>query len=184
MSGAEAAADEKLERLLQEYGPALERMIGSLCPPHGAVDRDEVAQEVRLRLWRALRSERVVERPASYLYRVAATAAIDAVRRVKARREEQMGTATSAGAPGRLLGVEDARPGPERLALSAEAAARLARALDGLAEDRRTAVKLHLQGFTTNEIADLLGWTEARARNLVSRGMKDLRSRLEEGDRP
>jgi RNA polymerase sigma-70 factor (ECF subfamily) len=182
MSTSEAAADERLERFLEEYGPTLARIVASLCPREGAIDRAEVEQEVRVRLWRALRGETNLERPASYLYRVAATATIDAARRLRARREEQMEGSASAEGPSHVLTLADDRPGPEELARSAELGDRLARALDTLAEDRRTAVKLHLQGFTSGEIAELLGWTEARARNLASRGMKDLRSRLQQGE--
>ena len=87
-----------------------------------------------------------------------------------------------ADGPSHALTLADARPGPEELARGAELGDRLARALDTLSQDRRTAVKLHLQGFGSGEIAELLGWTEARARNLTSRGMRDLRSRLQEGE--
>ena len=41
--------------------------------------------------------------------------------------------------------------------------------------NRRRAVGLHLRGFTSTEIAQLLGWTEPKARNLTHRGLKDLR---------
>jgi DNA-directed RNA polymerase specialized sigma24 family protein len=37
---------------------------------------------------------------------------------------------------------------------------------------------LHLEGMTTQEIGNLLGWTEPKARNLVYRGLQDLREQL------
>jgi DNA-directed RNA polymerase specialized sigma24 family protein len=51
-------------------------------------------------------------------------------------------------------------------------------ALAQLPENRRRAVGLHLQGLTTAEIGALLGWSEPKARNLVHRGLKDLRQSL------
>ena len=51
-------------------------------------------------------------------------------------------------------------------------------ALAQLPENRRLAVKNHLQGLTTPEIGALLGWSEPKARNLVHRGLKDLRTAL------
>ena len=54
----------------------------------------------------------------------------------------------------------------------------MARALATLAQDRRRAVELHLQGLTVPEISDLLAWSEARTRNLVYRGLDDLRQAL------
>jgi RNA polymerase sigma-70 factor (ECF subfamily) len=47
-----------------------------------------------------------------------------------------------------------------------------------LTENRRITVGLYLQGMTTEEIGGLLGWSEAKARNLVYRGLKDLRREL------
>lgn len=179
---SEDEADAQLERLLEEHGAALDRMVASLCGRGGAIDPSEVKQEVRLRLWRALRSERKVERPASYLYRLAATATIDAARRLRARREDQMEATADASGASLPRKLRDPHPGPEVLARSAELGDRLERAIGALAENRRVAVELHLQGFNSVEIGELRGWTEAKARNLTSRGMKDLRARLREED--
>jgi RNA polymerase sigma-70 factor (ECF subfamily) len=37
---------------------------------------------------------------------------------------------------------------------------------------------MHLSGYDHKDIARMLKWTEARARNLLYRGMEDLRRRL------
>jgi DNA-directed RNA polymerase specialized sigma24 family protein len=42
-------------------------------------------------------------------------------------------------------------------------------------------VQLHLQGFGFAEVAKLLALTDATARNLIYRGMEDLRTHLREG---
>jgi DNA-directed RNA polymerase specialized sigma24 family protein len=39
---------------------------------------------------------------------------------------------------------------------------------------------MHLQGYPREEIAELMGWTEAKTRNLLYRGLADLRDRLTE----
>lgn len=64
---------------------------------------------------------------------------------------------------------------PDRVAARSEV---LTKVKSALALNRRRAVGLHLQGFTSHEIGDLLGWTEAKARNLTHRGLRDLRTRL------
>jgi RNA polymerase sigma-70 factor (ECF subfamily) len=48
-----------------------------------------------------------------------------------------------------------------------------------LAESRRAVVRMHLAGYERHEIGDLLGWTEAKTRNLLYRGLADLREILE-----
>jgi RNA polymerase sigma-70 factor (ECF subfamily) len=53
-------------------------------------------------------------------------------------------------------------------------------AVDGLIPARRAVVKMYLAGYDRLEIADLLGWTEPKTRNLLYRGLADLRERLTE----
>jgi DNA-directed RNA polymerase specialized sigma24 family protein len=52
------------------------------------------------------------------------------------------------------------------------------RAVDDLIESRRVPVRMHLLGYESREIAARLGWTGAKTRNLLSRGLADLRERL------
>jgi len=51
-------------------------------------------------------------------------------------------------------------------------------ALAGISDTRRAAVRLHLEGKNLAEIASLSGWTSAQARNLLYRGLSDLRESL------
>ena len=52
------------------------------------------------------------------------------------------------------------------------------RALEQLIPARRSVVKMYLSGYGREEIADLLGWTEPKTRNLLYRGLSDLREKL------
>src|SRR5262245_41141974 len=88
--GEEAAVEARWRALVEEYGRFLRRTVVRLCPRNMGLDFDDIEQEARVRLWHALRNEREITNPASYLYRIAATATIDAIRRVKARREEPL----------------------------------------------------------------------------------------------
>ena len=172
-------AEGRLEELLAEYGPWLRRTVARHCPRNLGINPDEVEQEAILRLWKALERESNLENPTSYLYRVVSTATIDAIRRVRARREDSIET-DDESMPHPQIQTVDTAPGPERLASSTDLSRALEQALGTLSENRRLAVKLHLQGFNTREIGELLGWTEAKARNLASRGMQDLRRSLEQ----
>jgi DNA-directed RNA polymerase specialized sigma24 family protein len=39
-------------------------------------------------------------------------------------------------------------------------------------------VRMHLMGHSREEIARVLGWSEAKTRNLLYRGLADVRERL------
>jgi len=51
-------------------------------------------------------------------------------------------------------------------------------AIDEIPESRRPAVRMYLAGYSREDIAELMGWTEAKTRNLLYRGLADLRELL------
>jgi RNA polymerase sigma factor (sigma-70 family) len=69
---------------------------------------------------------------------------------------------------------------PEGAFAEAERAQRLRAAIDRLPSSRREAVRLFLQGFTDDEIAELLGCDRNRAHNLTYRGTRQLKKELSE----
>jgi RNA polymerase sigma factor (sigma-70 family) len=132
-------------------------------------------------MWKSLGTAELIRRAkASYIYRAAISASIDIIRRRRARRFE----ATSLDD-----GIADIASDPKRRADASvegdELAATVHRAIGLLAESRRAVVRMHLAGYERSEIADLLGWTEPKTRNLLYRGLADLRQILESwGIRP
>jgi RNA polymerase sigma-70 factor (ECF subfamily) len=171
-----ADAEDRLTSILDRYEEFLKRQIARLCPRRLGVESDDILQEARLRLWNALVGGREIADPASYLYRVAVSVTIDAVRRVTARREEQLADEQEQAAAGASLPAPS--PSPEQEALHREILAKADHALRRLSSNRSLAVRLHLQGFRIEEIARLLDWSEAKTRKLVYRGLRDLRDAL------
>ncbi len=141
-------------------------------------DVDEVLQDVRIRVWKARGTD---ENPdalgTSYLMRVVTTAVIDHIRRRQRSRTVTLSEVSeNAAVPEAMRVAPD--DGSDREAI----AARLASALATLPDNRRLAVQLHLDGYTRDDIAQLTGWTEAKVRNLLYRGLDDLRGALRDGD--
>jgi RNA polymerase sigma-70 factor (ECF subfamily) len=167
--------DLRLEEMLDRYGRLLRNAIMQLCPRGLGLDFDDLEQDARVRLWRALSKETTIENPASYLYRLAASVTIDAMRRARARRTHLMESLTTPAVSNEVPAIDERETAERRLELQ-----RIRSTLDRLPVDRRRAVGLYLQGFTPEEISELTGWTPAKARNLVYRTLTELRSRLEE----
>ena len=163
---------------MAEFGTLLRRAVASACPRDRGIQVAEVEQDARIRLWRALQSEREITDLASYIYKIAVTATIDAVRRAKARREEPLPEGPSEGERDGEITLASGATSPEDEAAGASMARAVETALARVAENRRRAVGLYLQGLTTREIGNVLGWTEAKARNLAYRGLDDLRGEL------
>jgi RNA polymerase sigma factor (sigma-70 family) len=174
--------EARLDAILKEFGGLLRRAIAARCPKNMGLQIDDIVQEACLRLWRVLSSGREIHDFPSYLHRVAATVTIDAVRRVKGRHEEQMSWEVAHNGeidegPAQAEPI-DASVAPEVVLERKRLMSLVNDTLARLPANRRRAVGLYLQGWNSQDIAELMGWSEAKARNLVYRGLGDLRGRL------
>jgi RNA polymerase sigma-70 factor (ECF subfamily) len=140
-------------------------------------DLDELMQDTRIRLWRMLEREGAAASVSpGYVYRAAVSAAIDLVRRSRAQHTKH--NVTLELVQDQLADAGSAGIGEEREILD-----KLERALQDIPVARRPAVRLHLDGRHLDEIAQIMGWSRAKARNLLYRGLADLRESLIRPDR-
>ncbi len=56
----------------------------------------------------------------------------------------------------------------------------MGRAVEGLIDSRRQVVKLYLMNLSIQEISGYLKWTQDKTRNLLYRGLADLKESLKE----
>lgn len=169
----DSPANQALTRLLAEFGPRLRAIVLARCPRGVGLDPDEVEQEVRVRLWQSLQRENVIEQPASYLYRTAMNVMVDLLRRRQARPDLDAQSLDAVSDDSSI-----ATPDPAQAAERQELAGAVRAAIARLPERRQQPVELHLQGFGFAEVARLLDLSDATARNLIYRGMEDLREQL------
>jgi RNA polymerase sigma factor (sigma-70 family) len=146
-----------------------------------ADDVEEVIQEVRVRLWRARPTgETIRTLGVSYVYRTAVSAALEVVRRRRVGAMVGSGTAAdeTAAAPELIDAAASPHAGPDDLLAQSELAREISEAARTLSGPRRVVVQMHLVGYTRDEMASVLGWSEAKVRNLLYRGLADLRAEL------
>lgn len=161
---------DELESLVLRFA----RFAGRIAHDRGlhGEDIDELLQELRVRFWHA-RKEGLRDLSANYVRRTAISAALDIIRRRRVDRNVSL-EETDAGA--RPLATTTA--GPAELLEQSELAQRVASAVSGLAPARRVVVRMYLDGYRREEIAALLKWSDAKTRNLLYRGLADLRASL------
>jgi len=168
---------EAIEELITRFARALNGAIGRFHMSR--VEADELIQEVRIRLWHILTDGRHQEIPASYFKKIVRSAAVDLERQRRAHTMPSLDDASVESAPGEeSRTVSCCARSPLRELEDKELAASIARAIDSLREPRDVVVRLYLQGFDRFAIAELLGWTEAKTRNLLYRGLEELRALL------
>jgi RNA polymerase sigma factor (sigma-70 family) len=160
---APRALSQRIEALVERWGG----VILKAARQYGlsSEDLDEVTQDVRVRLWNLIERDGMgADINATYAWRAASSAAIDLVRRDRLHREMRVVTFDQAPTP----------QAPD----DTDLLARLDEAIALLQPSRRVAVRLHLDGASLTDIAHVLGWTHAQARNQVYRGLADLKRLL------
>jgi RNA polymerase sigma factor (sigma-70 family) len=166
-----APPQARLETLIRDYGALIKRVVARAAGIEAQNARDDIEQQVLINLWRQLEREQTIEYPASYIYTAAVRETVRAVRRARAR-EQPAGDAID------LAGEIATQHTPETELRYRERLDAVRAALDALAPERKQAVQAHLAGYEVAEIQRLFGWPYQKARNLVSRGMIDLRTIL------
>ena len=166
---------EELSAALEGVVARFAKMVRSVGARHGLseTDLEDVLQDVRIRLWRSCTtSEQIQSLGASYVYRAATTAALDLLRR---RRARGAGVTDSVDEHYDRLAADD-KASDEMDARDLER--QILIVLDTLPLSRRSVLRMYLSGYEREEIAELLGWSEAKTRNLLYRGLADMRKGL------
>jgi RNA polymerase sigma-70 factor (ECF subfamily) len=154
----------------------LGRAVARLCPGWLSAARDDLVQAAVMRVMHLVETaapagEGILTLASSYLYKVAHSALVDEIRRVRRRGEvalDEPSVATTAVT----------RQDPEQITSAREIGRGIQDCLSRMSRDRRLAVTLYLQGHSVPEAARILDWSTKRTENLVYRGLADLRACL------
>jgi RNA polymerase sigma-70 factor (ECF subfamily) len=169
-AGDEDAFEQLVHRHQKRVYRLLLRMMGS---PEEAED---VAQETFLNLHRHGRRFRGDARFSTFVYRVAANAALNR-RRSLGRRRARMEKLSQRQAAGDDLPSEPRNP--EDAVSGAELSVCVRQALDRLSPSLRTPVVLYdLEGLAYGEIANVLGVAEGTVKSRIHRARKALKEEL------
>lgn len=164
-----AEVPERVRTLVERYAGAIRRAVRRVAGPRSATIDDDIQQIVTTGLWRQVQREQTIDAPSSYLYRAAIRETVRLVRRESKRGQVPLETAAAA------VASDD---NPHEALARRELGAAIEQVLGELADDRQRAVRAHLAGMTVQEIMQLHDWTYQRARNLIARGMADVRAAL------
>jgi RNA polymerase sigma factor (sigma-70 family) len=174
LEAARQDAAFRFEAMLRQYDRLIVSIVARLGRQFGLrrdsfTVRDDIAQEVRFDIWKQVARGVVIEFPATYIYRATIRETVRALRRAASRDMEPLDDdATQA--------VEPADP--FKILVARDQLRRVHEGVAALSPERRQAVEAHLTGFQFQELMSVHGWSYQKARNLVARGMADLRARL------
>jgi len=167
-----AKIDEFMD-IIEQFSQFIRINIQKFEPQRKGIDPDDILQEVKIKIWNVLTDEKKIENYASYIKKIVNSSVIDHLRRI--RREE------------RILFSEIQRKIAERRGTYKKERIDeknykniLGQSVDSLLDSRRKVVKLYLLNMTLEEISEFFNWSPHKTRNLLYRGLNDLKKILQE----
>jgi RNA polymerase sigma factor (sigma-70 family) len=163
-------APADLELVLQRFSNSIKASILKFGLDKRGIDPEDVFQEVRIKIWKKLVNEKKVTNHSSYINRIVNSTLIDCIR--SSRRQERL--IWHEKQKSLLQGECHQESAPEGNVFSEK----ISQATDSLLESRRTVVKMFLSDMDIEEISLVLKWSKDKTRNLLYRGLSDLKSKL------
>jgi RNA polymerase sigma-70 factor (ECF subfamily) len=161
---------------------AHERLVGRIVARmvRDPRDREELCQDVFLRVHRGLSRFRAEATLATWIARIAYRACLNHLRvRDPHRYENEAETGSGDAAAAVLLAAPTPAPGPADQAASGELRRTVREAVDTLPPAYRALVTLHhLEGFSVREVAEVMELPEGTVKVYLSRARRQLRAWL------
>ena len=164
------------KNFLERITASIKNIIFSTFPGTTAEEREDIDQEVKLKIWRKAASGKKIDNLWSYLWKIVYTTTLDIL-------DERMFTMSSEEIAERADSVLISRvreASPELCLEKKEMTETIRSMVASLPSRRRTVVQLWLSDMTLEEIADFLGWNGNQVRHLLYRGIQDIKEKATE----
>jgi RNA polymerase sigma factor (sigma-70 family) len=167
------AAEDGIEKLVGDLSSYLISKLNSLGYQRHGIDRDDLLQEIHIRIWKAYKDDsHNIQYFDAYLKKIVYSVFINEINRINKERKAL------------VMGGERLKPvnGNNDHGPAADLSLRnvLVDSLDDLNETKQRVIKLRLEGFTFSEIAQLNQWSVRKTHGIFYSGLKDLKHRLGE----
>lgn len=151
---------------------SIRNIIYDTFPGTTPQEREDIEQEVKLKIWRAAARGKNFTNLRSYLWKVVYTTALDVVdQRMELLGNQEIQEISDSARTARMESAN-----PEILWQKEETQESLRKAVGALPERRRMVMKLWLLDMNQEEIAAYLGWGSNQVRHLLYRGIEDLKA--------
>ncbi len=164
---------EKFEVLIDKFARFIEANIQKFDPQKNGIDPDDLAQEIKIKIWKVLQDEKNIHNYSSYIRKIVDSTVIDQLRRFR----RQAG----------IIKIEKRKkisdhksPYTKSSTSERDYSEIIGKAIESLMESRRRPVRLFLLNMTLDEISIYLDWSRDKTRNLLYRGLADLKRILKE----
>jgi RNA polymerase sigma-70 factor (ECF subfamily) len=163
-------AAEELAVLVENFSRSIKAAVSKSGLERRGIDPEDIIQEVRIKVWKRFGHEKDISFSPLYIQRVINSTLIDSIRTV--RRQERL---IRQAKQTLMFEQRDIIEDPPQENIFREW---VGQAVESLLESRRKVVKLFLMDLTLAEMSSSLNWSRDKTRNLLYRGLSDLKEKL------
>jgi RNA polymerase sigma factor (sigma-70 family) len=167
--------EKEFEGIIDNFAHFIKIQVHKYNPHRYGLDPEDILQDVKIKIWKLIRDEKIISNYASYIKKIVNSSVLDQLR--KCRRDE-----------GLFKYEKRIRIEEMELAYNKESFHNknlediVGKAVETLIDSRRQVIKLYLLNLSIQEIAGYLNWTQDKTRNLLYRGLADLKNILKDMD--
>lgn len=164
---------DRFREIIDRFSSFIHAHIQKFNPQKSGIDPDDLAQQVKIKLWKILEDENKIKNYSSYIKKVVDSTVIDQLR--KSRRQE-----------GIIIHEKQKRISEQNsfycsnITYNKNIKQIIDEAMNSLLVSRQKVVHLYLLNMTLEEISIFLNWSKDKTRNLLYRGLADLKKKLKE----
>lgn len=164
---------KKFNQLIRDFSQYIQFHIHKYNPQKKGIDPDDISQEIQIKLWKIINKNKNIQNQAAYIRKVVNSTVIDFLR--KKRREEGIYIYAKQN---KISEIKN--PYLDNELDMGEFKRIVDSALESLIDSRRKVVKLFLLNMTIEEISIFFNWSKNKTRNLLYRGLADLKKILKD----
>lgn len=160
------SSKDEFEKIIRGLSLAIKANVQKFNPQKNGIEPEDLVQEIQIKLWKIYKSEKKIKHYSSYIKKIVNSIVIDQIR--ASRRYE------------RTIDLEKEKILQDQGSggFSRRGKKDVSKAVTLLSDSRRDVVRLFLMGLDIQEISAVLHKTEAGTRNLLYRGLDDLKDIL------
>lgn len=164
---------KEFDVVLNKFTRFIKGNIQKFNLPKEGIDPDDIFQEVRIKIWKLLNDEKKIINYSSYIKKIVDSSVIDHIRKMRRERglilQQKHKTISEWKGTYEIGSIHDKNL--KKMVIES---------VESLLESRRKVVKLYLLNLSIEEIAILFCWSRDKTRNLLYRGLSDLKKVLKE----
>ena len=168
--------EKELTEILERFSRFIQAHIRKFNLNKFGLDIDDIFQEVKIKIWKILHNEKKIVNYSSYIKKIVDSSVIDQLRKLK--REEGIYLHEK----NKKISEQKSNYVSDEFYSQRDMKEIVGRAVAGLLDSRRKVVKLYLLNMNIEEIAAYFRWSKDKTRNLLYRGLADLKKILKEHD--